>query len=495
MTRKPPLGSANIEIDYKGLTTTLVLCAFIVGWAKLALVQQLGLASSVIPVAMMFGALAYYNPTVAVALFFGANYLLGQLSIAHYPSVSVLTATAGITFTAVLARRWREGDIAGSLWGRNRLARIGLCLVLCVWILGVLSSTYRMLLSLSQDHSTLRSLFDGGARGANDLLPIVTISHWYLFISLGVLAIWEKRDVRIFLLALSFAVTLQLVAIPWSTYKDIFENIYIKCYPMGLSYANVNRSHVGYLFATASAVAMVYAPQARGPLKWGLYAWWGSAAWVMVLAGSKGPVLAWFLTMALVTIVSWKKGRKEKLFVLILTLGTLTALNFLLANRPFPCGTSLQYQIAKHSVTTRLGNIKESIKDERAGMGDWWLGKGIGASTRSQHPSTQKIVTHSGTTDIFFDLLEDVGVVGLCLFVMGVSLLAIGFFRAYPVTQEDNEDALAIAAMLAIFVIQISVATETYTEDSFALAVGLIYSAAKFRSSSAGRLRVPKFKI
>ena len=473
---------ASLKLRSKRLVFTLVCSVLIVGWAKLALVQYFGLWLSVIPVITASGVLAYYNPPVAIALFFSGNYLLGQLSIAHYPSLSVLTATGAITFGAALAKRWREGWVK-SLWGDNRLARMGLLCILSVWLLGLASSAFHAFTfhDFPQEGSSLFALFNGGARGANDLFPLVAVGHWYLFIALGVLAVWEKREVRIFLLALSFSATLQLLAIPWPAYVEIFQNIYISCYPMGLSYANVNRSNVGYLFAAASAIALVYAPNVRGYWKWGLYGWWVMAAWVTVLAGSKGPLLAWFLAMGLVAVLTRQQVRREALAALAVAVVAIASINFAFSNRVFPCGTVLQYQIAKHSVTTRLNNIAESMRDdERDGNGEWFVGKGIGASTRSYDALTRRVTTHSGTTNIFFDLLEDVGILGLGLFLGGVLLLLLGFFRVYPIRDRAGGEALAVAALLVILAIRLSVATETYTEDFFALVAGFLYGAAKF---------------
>lgn len=472
---------AFLKLRRNRLAFTLVCSALIIGWAKLALLQHFGLWLSVIPVITASGVLAYYNPPVAIALFFSGNYLLGQLSIAHYPSLSVLTATGAITFGAALAKRWRQGGVRW-LWGDNRLARMGLFCILSVWLLGLASSAFHAFTfhGSPQGGSSLFALFDGGARGANDFLPLVTAGHWYLFIALGVLAVWGKRDIRTFLLALSFSATLQLLAIPWSAYVEIFQSIYIKCYPMGLSYANVNRSHLGYLFAAASTIALVYAPNVRGYWKWGLYGWWATAAWVTILAGSKGPLLAWFLAMGLVAAFTRKQARREALAALAVAVVAISAINIAFSNRVFPCGTLLQYQIAKHSVTTRLDNIAESMKDERDGKGEWFVGKGLGASTRSYDSLTKQVITHSGTTNIFFDLLEDVGILGLGLFLSGVSLLMIGFFRVYPIRGRAGGEGLAVAALLAILAIRLSVATETYTEDYFALVVGLLYGAAKF---------------
>lgn len=473
---------AFLKLRSKRLVFTLTCSVLIVAWAKLALVQHLGLWLSVIPAITASGVLAYYNPPVAIALFFSGNYLLGQLSIAHYPSLSVLTATGAITLGAALAKRWRQGWVK-SLWGANRLARMGLFCILSVWLLGLASSVFHAFTfhGSPQDGSSLFALFNGGARGANDLLPLVAAGHWYLFIALGALAVWEKREVRTFLLALSFSATLQLLAIPWSAYVEIFQSIYIKCYPMGLSYANVNRSNVGYLFAVASTIALAYAPNVRGYRKWGLYGWWVMAAWVTVLAGSKGPLLAWFLAMGLIAILTRQQVRREALAALAVAVVAIASINYAFSNRVFPCGTLLQYQIAKHSVTTRLNNIAESIKDdERDGRGEWFVGKGIGASTRSYDSLTRRMTTHSGTTNIFFDLLEDVGILGLGLFLSGVLLLTAGFFRVYPIKDRAGSEALAVAALLMILAIRLSVATETYTEDYFALMVGLLYGAAKF---------------
>lgn len=462
------------------------LVIFILVVAKIGLVINLSIWLILPALIGAFIFFCFISPPAAVALFITSHYLIGQISIAR-PGFSVLSILSGVLVVALIFVRWRERTLVEVI--RMRRAQFVSFLLLmsfmAIGFIRAVQSPYTAWLGFSSDYSLL-ALFEGGARNENSLLHYVFLSHWLVFIVMGVLVCVTRAELKTFFVAFSLFYVIELLALPIQFYLEFFQKIYVECQAMGLSLGNVNRSHVGYLAAMASTISLSLAHYQGGRLRNMYYFWSLLAVAILFLAGSKGPVLAWVIGACFVMLFA-DKQRLVKSFAIVGVVVSVSGVLALLDHSPVPCGTVKQFTDSSHSYASRANLAKDAIdafaqrqSSKNTDLLHVLMGGGFGASARSVNPETGKIFVHSGSLNLLFDLLVETGVVGLTLFLLAVGILAVTFIRSL-LRQNFSDQKLFVAAtgsMLIIVLVKLMIATETHTEDLGPLLIGLLMGAA-----------------
>jgi len=475
-------------------TTKYVLAAgliiFVLIFTKTALAH--GLAPSILLPGLISGytLLCVISPPVAAAFFIASAQLLTQVSMAH-PGISAFGTMALVLLATSLAIRWREGLLAE--FSRFRwtqfLPWILLAIAFAIGFFRAVQAPYAVVLDFSSVHSLLSVLHES-QKGTQNSLHFVFLSHWLVFIALGILACTRLAELKIFLIAFSLLHVVSIFPLPVDFYPHFFEEIYYRCQPMGLhnmrgdiSEGSVNRSQVGYLAAIGSLVSLSFAHHQDGPSRRIFYFCSVFAAVILFLAGSKGPVLGWVIGIFVVMGLADNKARIRSLVlacVIALAMGISTFLGY----SPIPCGTVRQYVESYHeSVDVRTGLAEEAMgvaiqrpSAKAAPLLHMLLGSGFGASSMMIDPDTRQMLVHAGSHNLLIDLFVDTGLAGLALFLLALTILIKDFFR--PLLIEDFPDRmLLIAAMGGTFIVvlvMLLLTTSTYREYFGAFLIGIL---------------------
>jgi hypothetical protein len=490
------------------------LAIFILVWAKVCLSPGIGLTLCLAPIITAFVLLAYTSPPIVVALFYSTDYLLGHISITH-PGVSVNAVIAIVLVATLLLVRWKEGGLINFFQNQRQrfLAFSLIIIVLAIGFVGAFFLLSTVWLGIPADHS-LSTAFAASMRNTNSLLHYVMLSHWLVFIALGILGCMRDNELKIFFAAFSIFLVAKLAALPAWYYPEFLERVYMHCEAMGLEFSkykavtapemmarynswlplagNVNRAYVGYMAVTASVVSLAMAHAQKNVLKMMWYSWWLFTSIVVFFAGSKGPALSWVIATTFVMLLAAKQDTVKSLTVFGITV-SLVALSILLGKSLLPCGLVKQYTDSAHSFTTREAVIKESLgvvapKESRVTSSptrNWLTGSGFGASTRSVDSATGEVITHAGSNNLFVDLLLEVGIVGLTLFITAAGILIFGFF-SNNAAERDSERKLLHGLMggaLLVLLVKVNVATETHTEDFAPLLLGILIGHKRFSTA------------
>ena len=482
------------------------LIIFILIFTKLGLAHNLGIWLLLPVLVAGYVLLCVISVPVAVAFFITSIQLIAQASMAH-PGVSVFGILSVVVLAALLIIRWREGLLAE--FSRLRwpllLPSILLAIVFAIGFFGAVQSPDTV--------TTLHYVF---------------LSHWLVYIALGILACARLAELKIFLIAFSLLHVVTIFPLPMDFYPYFLEKIYYECVPMGLHsmdgwerlgtrFGSVNRSHVGYLAAMASLISLSLAHHQGGRLRNMFYLWSLLAVVVLFLAGSKGPVLGWvigvFIVMRFADKQEWVKS--------LLAVGVIASaigVSALMGYSPVPCGTVKLYTAdVQRSYDTRVdllqGVLNRASDDKRVSLNEGavetysrdlsakiapeqWLhvllGDGFGTAARRIGPDTGSTLAHyleqtlaeAGSHNLFIDLLVDTGWVGLVLFLLALSILIIGFVR--PLLRHDFPDRrLVMAAMGStgmVVLIMLLLTTSTYREYLGAFLIGLLMGSAVYMS-------------
>jgi O-antigen ligase len=424
-----------------------------------------------------------------------------QVSIAH-PGVSAFGILSTVVLATFLLIRWREGFLAefSRLRWSHFLPWILLAIVFAIGFFRAVQLPYAEWLKSSSEYSLL-PLLQGNLKSSNNSLHYVFLSHWVVYIALGILACARLAELNIFLIAFSLLYVVTIFPLPVEFYPYFFEKIYFECQPMGLHNmtiggdritqliaGNVNRSQVGYLAAMASLISLSLAHHQGGRLRNMFYIWSLLAAVVVFLAGSKGCALGWVIGVFIVMRFADKQAWVRSL-VVVGVIAAAIGVSTLAGHSPIPCGTVKQYASVQSSYDTRVSLIEGGLdiffQGLHASTSPWQhvlVGEGFGASARANNPHTGQMLIEAGSHNLFIDLLVDTGGVGLVLFLLALYLLIIGFVR--PLLRQDfPHRRLFMAAMGGMFIvdlIMLLVTTTTYREYLGAFLIGLLMGSAVY---------------
>jgi hypothetical protein len=237
----------------------------------------------------------------------------------------------------------------------------------------------------------------------------------------------------------------------------------------------------------ASVIALSVAHNQGGRLRYVFYTWSLLAVVILFLEGSKGPVLAWVIGVGFVM----RFAGKQKLVRSLAAVGIIASViggSALSGYSPIPCGMVRQFSAVSHSQITRMNLAGSALDTFISPKSSGWLpklvGNGFGASNRSVNPETGQILTHSGSLNLFMDMLTETGGIGLALFLLALTLLVVSFVRDMR-RQSSGDWRLLMPAMggvLIIVLVKLMVAAETHTEDLGALLIGLLMGSAVYVS-------------
>jgi hypothetical protein len=483
------------------------LIIFILIFTKLGLAHNLG-TWFLLPVLVAgYVLLCIISVPVAVAFLITSIQLIAQVSMAH-PGVSAFGILSTVVLATLLIIRWREGLLAefSRLRWPHFLPWILLAIVFAIGFFRAAQSPYTVWRNFSSEHPLL-TLFQGSLRSTNNSLyyVFVFLSHWLVYIALGILACARLAELKIFLIAFSLLYVVTIFPLPVDFYPHFFEKIYYECQPMGLHNmtirgdllgGSVNRSQVGYLAAMASLISLALAHHQGGRLRNMFYLWSLLAAVILFLAGSKGSVLGWVIGVFIVMRFADKQEWVRSL-VVVGVIASAIGVSTLAGHSPIPCGTVKQYtESFPRSYDTRSSLINGALETYSQGLSaktalepsktsPWFhvlVGDGFGASARGINPVTGQMLTDAGSHNLFIDLLVDTGGVGLVLFLLALSILIIGFVR--PLLRQDFPDRrLIMAAMGGMFMvdlIMLLLTTTTYREYLGAFLIGLLMGSAVY---------------
>ena len=363
-------------------------------------------------------------------------------------------------------------------------------------------------------------MFESSPRNTNSLLHYVFLSHWLAFIAMGILACVTRAELKTFLVVFSLFYVAELFALPMQFYIEFFRNIYVECQAMALSLGNVNRAYLGYLAAMASVISLSLAHNHEKNLKRMFYASSLLAVVVLFLAGSKGPVLAWIISACFVMLFVDRQEMMRSLAI-VGVVASVVGVSALVGHPLIPCGTVKQFIDSSHSYTSRVDLASEAIDtfaqrqpsiqsqpiqaspavppplvakilpelanttpelSKNSYLLHMLVGGGFGASTRSVNPETGQMLIHSGSLNLFLDLLVETGVIGTIFFLLALVVLVVTFFRTL-LRQDFIDRKLIMATMggvLMIILVKLMVAAETHTEDLGALIIGLLMGSAVY---------------
>lgn len=517
------------DTDRRRLVAAWVLVLFILCWVKLVPWLGAGLVTTLVPLCVAFAILAWLSPPVAAALFFMGNYFFGNLSIAFYPRASFLAVIAAVLVGALLYVRWKRGELARFL-SLPRRVWLAIAALALFFLIGYVRAIWQLqMLGIDLEHSrSVFTAFQASLRGSNELSYYLFLSHWLSFIAIGALACLSYSELKTFFLSFSILFVVQLLSIPFPFYAEFFRAIYVECQPMGLGILQINRGHLGYMAALASALALTMAHDRGALLRAFLLTWWVITSVFVFLSGTRGPVLAWILVMA---FVIWSTRRLSKvpygiLAGVLLAAGTLSAIA---GYSVVPCGMAKKLVESRHSVEMRLAQIKDllypyvglessemvrlstgevarfsttdaarsrgGVSDsellaEKYGhirvsgpewdLGTWLFGKGFGGVTRSVDPETGVLRTHSGTLNLLIDFFIETGIIGVTFFVLAAAILIHCFHKAMAATGMHGARQIAVAlnAMMLVLLVKLSVSATTHDEDLAALMIGLLIGLA-----------------
>lgn len=428
--------------------------------------------------------LAWFAPPVAVALFFSSYYLIGRISIDH-PGVSALGWGSAILCVMLIVRRvWEMRQMQLPLPALSRFAWAGVLALVIMFFIGFIGAL-RLVGADSADvpvRNPLLGMFFRSYIGDNDALHYVTVVTWSVFALLGFLACRNRNDLSLFFSGLAIFAAAQLLALPISFFPSYLERVFTGCEPLGLAYENVNRSHLGYVMVVANLSALVLASQVSDWRKVLAFGWWILTAILVVLAGSKGPLLAWLVGIG--AAFYFMNGMKVTRYALI----SLTAMALVITvsgafNAKWSCGLVRQYAESAHSYTTRMrlatAVLNESTVLREVDTLHWIVGAGFGASTRTMDGANGTVTLHSGSHNLVLDFLQETGVIGVLLFLAGVGICirqSTYAIRRTPQCEWRHYMMTLFTVVLSVLFVKLSVATETHTEVFAPLFLGLMFA-------------------
>lgn len=480
------------SLTYKKLGFIVLVVLLIVFWSKLvgtavdSMLPILQVNSRILvlfPLVLGIIVLALLSPPLSVAFVFTAHYLIGQISIGQYaigqPGISVLGIAVAVLICTLLVIRWREGVLRGYFRQRSNKTKIAILLICLAFTDGFIQSLlspFGIWLGLDSDQSIL-ALFTSSLRNVNDSLHYSFLSHWISFIALGMLGVVNLEELKTFFLGFSFFVIMPLFSIDLEFYKTFFYEIYVQCHSLGLGNGNVNRATLGFIAAIGAMIAWALSSSSclkvrNTGIVWSLFCFY-----IVILSGSKGPVVGCLLAMVFSAFFVERAHIKRSLFVLGGV--SFVSLVFYLINYSImPCGAFLSLMNVAHSFVARgvhIGYVMEAI--QRGTFSDVLLGQGYGAATRSFHQDGGVVQYHAGSHNLFIDLLLETGAVGLLLFVFALGLLIYNFFRSLGKFGK-SEDVIffktIMGSVLIITAVKLSVHSETYAEDLPAMLIGIL---------------------
>jgi hypothetical protein len=478
------------------ILTIAMLVSFILIWAKLVgsprdylwpmLVERnfvrLNIYLIVCPILISFVCLGFLSPPIAVALLYSANPLLAQVSIGN-PGLSFLPLLTGTLIFVLFFRRWKDG-----LLSEMSMARVFQLIPFFLLLLFLLLGSIRSPFWVSNSWLTLSLSFEGlplllaNARDAYHPLHYIyfIITHWLSFLILGMLACANLRDIKVFFLSLPVFIIGPLLGIPAAIYLEIFGRVFDTQNiegMVGLSHANINRGFVGYLAALGVLVSVSGLFHGR---KWNtLFSLALLCIYLvlLILSGSKGPVLGCVLGLCLMFLVTEKRSLIIGVFWSVGAIGLAILLSYAFGL----VGILDQFFLSSHSFSTRLNLAKGALGLFASGnIGTWLLGGGFGSSTLQLPIGPGPPYVHMGSHNLFLDLLNEVGVFGLVL-VLGAILWAGNTFykkilNASPSTQKY---LLSLVCSLGIVLfVKLCISTDTYGEDLLPLVVGILVGAS-----------------
>ncbi|MDA1061280.1 MAG: O-antigen ligase family protein [bacterium] len=428
----------------------------------------------VLPFLFAFGFLGILFPPIAVALLYSANPLLAQVSIGN-PGLSFLPILTGTLIFVLLLRRWNDGGVAAMC--RARVFQwIPFFLLLVFLLHGSIRSQFWGS-SFSLNNEGLGLTLGNALDAYHPLHYIYFISiHWLSFLILGILACASLGDMKIFFLSLPMFIVGPLLGIPALVYVENFGEVLGRGgmeTMIGLTYANINRGFVGYLAAIGVLVSVTrlnHLPKSKK--SFGL-AFLGISLLLIILSGSKGPVFGCVLGLCLMLMLSEKRGLLKGLLLSVGAVGLTALLSYALGFN----GILNQFFLSSHSFTTRLNLMSEALNQFATGnIGIWLLGGGFGSSTLQLPNGLGPPYVHMGSHNLFLDLLNEVGILGL-IWVLGSILFAgQNFYREIknhpPGTQKYFESLLC--AIGGVIFVKLSVGTDTYGEDILPLVIGVL---------------------
>lgn len=492
------------------------LIVLMLAWARLVPFLEVSHVVALIPLCLLLAGLVLLSPPVGAAFFFLGNYYFGNLTILYYPSVSFLSVLAVVLVATMVYVRWRRGELGGFL-RLPRQAYLAVASLALFFFIGYTRAVWQLhFIEIEQTGPHLLTrLFDGGMRGSNELSHYMLLSHWLAFLAIGMFACASYDEFKAFFLSLSILFVVQLLSIPLSYYPEFFHAIYVECRPLGLSFAQVNRAHLGYMAALAGALAMTLAHEGKNPGRAAWLFWWAILSLMVLLSGSRGPVIAWILVTLFVVWRNWRIARNSYLilFAALLSVAAIPGVSLL------PCGTVEKLTQARHSVETRIAHVTnlfspyfEMLADDIApllstteprgpgemapllgttknvhakpgytdgGVMTWLFGKGFGGSLRSVDAKSGQMRTHAGTHNLALDLLAETGLIGLSFFVASITLLWYGLQKS--VTHQLHPDSrwliTGLISVMLVLLVKASVAATTPDEDLVGLAIGLLIGA------------------
>jgi hypothetical protein len=466
------------------------LVVFVLLWSKLGIGLNLGVFVTTIPILAAFIWLGIISPPVAVVAYYMSLYLLGNVSIAYYPGISVLSLAAIVLVPSILIGRWVRGTLRFSnshsyFWW---FALGSMIIFLCIGFIQAFYSYKGEWLGVSGEKS-IWLLLQVSSRNIDTLLQYSAVTHWAVFLLLGILAIRDYRDFNAFAFSFTILFAGLLAAFPIDFIATYVKNVFVECHTMGLSLQNINRSHIGYNAAIASVFAFVLMKNAGRRAKLALCLWWVVVSVVVVLAGSKGPVLAWLLATGYLFL----RYRQEA----IRCATALAAVIFVIAllcmfdRTLVPCGVLHQYLNSGHSFVSRADMFSQAMNDYKSSAHIGLFGGGFGAATRSVDPTTGSFILHAGSLNLFVDILLDTGVFGLALFIAGIGGALYCFMKATRARYDESVSYIryAIIGMLIIVIVRANIAADTYGDDLTALTIGILLACGRLPKTSITNIK------